>query len=168
MLFGFRCILSVKKGVKNYFLCLILVQCFLELVSENWNFYFIANFKFNFMKLSEEQCNIKSPVTWTEFRATLPFSRNGNKGGFHIYCVKETQWMSLYTIKLSKQIKVAVCRNRSHPLVSTLACFVFCICKLKNKYHKNKSVELGDQLVIIMRTVKCSFKRGLFEIKLQF
>ena len=32
------------------------------------------------MKLSEEQCNMKYPVTWTEFRATLPFSRNWERG----------------------------------------------------------------------------------------
>ena len=32
------------------------------------------------MKLSEEQCNMKYLVTWTEFRATLPFSRNWERG----------------------------------------------------------------------------------------
>ena len=66
---------------KNSFL----VQYFVEIVSENWDFYFIANFKFNFMKLSEEQCNMKSPLTWTEFRATLAFSRNGHKGRFSCF-----------------------------------------------------------------------------------
>ena len=65
-----------KQNNKSSFL----VHYYGELVSENWDFYFIANFKFNFMKLSEEQCNMKYPVTWTEFRATLPFSRNWERG----------------------------------------------------------------------------------------
>ena len=90
------------------------VQYFLELVSENWDFYFIANFKFNFMKLSEEQCNMKYPVTWTEFRATLPFSRNWERAQilldffpFHLNAV--------FPLTLKPGMSWVLSKYKSHP-----------------------------------------------------
>ena len=63
------------------------------------------------MKLSEEQCNMKSPVTWTEFRATLPFSRNGHRGGFPPGFYKSSAYPDMIFVKSFTQADFLTPRN---------------------------------------------------------